>query len=69
MGLTFFGILPFSGLVMSKFADVVGLRMAMGSAGLAFGLGGAALLYTHRRMCIRQPVPEPIRCESPAPVP
>jgi MFS family permease len=62
MGLSFFGILPFSGLVMSKFADLVGLRLAMGCAGVVFGLAAAALLYTHRRMCIRQPVaavPEP----------
>lgn len=56
MGLSFFGILPFSGLVMSKFADLVGLRLAMGSCGIAFGLGAAALLYTHRRLCVKQPV-------------
>ena len=56
MGLSFFGILPFSGLVMSKFADLVGLRLAMGSCGIAFGLAAAALLYTHRRLCVKQPV-------------
>lgn len=58
MGLSFFGILPFSGLLMSKFADLVGLRMAMGSSGVAFGVAAAALLYTHRRLCVKQPVPE-----------
>jgi MFS family permease len=56
MGLSFFGILPFSGLLTSKFADLVGLRTAMGTGGIVFGLSAAALLYTHRRLCVRQPV-------------
>ena len=66
MGLSFFGVLPFSGLLMSKFADLVGMRLAMGVAGVAFGLGAAALLYTHRRLCVRQPVAV-IRSVSPSP--
>jgi MFS family permease len=56
MGLSFFGVLPFSGLLMSKFADTVGLRTAMGTGGVAFGVSAAAMLYTHRRLCVRQPV-------------
>lgn len=61
MGLSFYGILPFSGLLMSKFADLVGLRVAMGACGGVFGLAAAALLYTHRRLCVKQPVAvEPI---------
>jgi MFS family permease len=48
-GLSFFGVLPFSGIIMSAFADWVGLRMAMGSAALAFGSGAALLLFKHRR--------------------
>ena len=47
-GLSFFGVLPFSGLLMSKVADWVGLRTAMGSSAIAFGLGAAALLYFQR---------------------
>ena len=48
-GLSFFGVLPFSGVIMSEFADLVGLRLAMGSAALGFGFGAALLLFKHRR--------------------
>ena len=48
VGLSFFGVLPFSGLVMSKYADLVGLRLAMGSGALGFGLAAATLLYRSR---------------------
>jgi MFS family permease len=57
MGLSFFGILPFSGLVVSKLADVVGLRLAMGGGSLLFGLSAGALLYSHRQLCMKQPHP------------
>jgi len=60
VGLSFFGILPFSGLLISKVADLLGLRLAMAGGGLLFGVAGAALLYAHRRLCVKQPVaPEP----------
>lgn len=49
VGLSFFGVLPFSGLIMSKYADVVGLRLAMGSGALGFGLAAATLLYNTRK--------------------
>ena len=48
-GLSFFGVLPFSGLIMSEFADLVGLRLAMGAAALGFGFGASLLLFKHRR--------------------
>jgi len=48
-GLSFFGVLPFSGLLMSKFADIVGLRVAMGTSAAGFGLGAAFLFYNQRR--------------------
>ena len=47
-GLSFFGVLPFSGLLMSKFADVVGLRIAMGSGAAGFGVAAASLLWRWR---------------------
>jgi len=65
-GMSFFGVLPFSGLAVSKFADLVGLRVAMGFAGIAFGLGATALLLTHRQMCIRQPVAVAVESNEPA---
>ncbi len=47
-GLSFFGVLPFSGLIVSKLADLIGLRLAMGSAALTFGVVAALLLRNHR---------------------
>ena len=48
IGLSFFGVLPFSGLLMSKYADVVGLRIAMGSGAVGFGVAATALLWRGR---------------------
>ena len=48
VGLSFFGVLPFSGLLMSKYADLVGLRAAMASGAIGFGLAAATLLYNTR---------------------
>ena len=48
-GLSFFGVLPFSGLVISKFADLVGMRTAMGTAAVCFGVGATLLLHSHRQ--------------------
>ena len=57
MGLSFFGVLPFSGLVVSKMADLVGLRVAMGAGSILFGLSAGVLLYSHRQLCMKQPLP------------
>ena len=59
MGLSFFGVLPFSGLLVSKVADLAGLRVAMGGGGILFGLSASALLFSHRRLCVKQPTPAP----------
>jgi MFS family permease len=63
-GLSFFGVLPFSGLIMSKFADLVGLRVAMGSSALCFGLGAAVMLYAHRRAEEQPPVDDEAEVEK-----
>jgi MFS family permease len=57
MGLSFFGVLPFSGLAISEIADLVGLRYAMGGGSVLFALSAGALLYSHRQLCMKQPVP------------
>nr|WP_276617022.1 MFS transporter [Roseimicrobium sp. ORNL1] len=57
LGLSFFGVLPFSGLAVSEIADLVGLRVAMAGGSLLFGLSAGVLLYSHRRLCMKQPVP------------
>ena len=64
MGLSFFGVLPFSGLAVSKIADLVGLRMAMGGGSILFGLSAGVLLYSHRQLCMKQPVPAPVADEA-----
>jgi MFS family permease len=48
-GMSFFGVLPFAGLLVSRFADAVGLRTAMGTAAICFGTGATLLLLNHRR--------------------
>jgi hypothetical protein len=59
--MSFFGVLPFSGLIMTKFADFTGLRVAMGVAALIFGVVAALFIYRHHCACARQPaVPEPV---------
>lgn len=56
MGLSFFGVLPFSGLLVSKLADLVGLRVAMGGGGILFGISACVMLYNHRQLCMKQPL-------------
>jgi MFS family permease len=54
-GMSFFGVLPFSGLIMTKFADLIGLRVAMGAGALIFGALATLLIYRHHCACARQP--------------
>jgi MFS family permease len=49
-GMAFFGILPFSGLIVSSLADVVGLRLAMGCATAGYALTAAVLLLGRRQL-------------------
>ena len=65
MGLSFFGVLPFSGLLVSKLADLVGLRVAMGGGGILFGIIAGIMLYRHRQLCMKQPVAEVVESEKP----
>jgi MFS family permease len=60
MGLSFFGVLPFSGLLVSEVADLVGLRVAMAAGSLLFGLSAGAMLYRHRQLCMKQPTAEAV---------
>jgi len=54
-GMSFIGVLPFSGLVMTKIADLIGMRLAMGWSALGFGALAALLLYRHHCACAREP--------------
>lgn len=55
ISMSFFGVLPFSGLAVSELADLIGLRTAMAGGGILFGLSASALLFSHRRLCIQHP--------------
>ena len=56
-GMSFFGVLPFSGLLVTAFADSVGLRHAMASAALLFGVAATAILFRYQSACTEQPLP------------
>lgn len=55
-GMSFFGVLPFSGLLVTAIADSVGLRQAMGGAALLFGVAAAAILFRYQHACEEQPM-------------
>jgi MFS family permease len=49
-GLSFFGVLPFAGLLITKFADIVGIRAAFGGCAAAYAVFATLLLYGHRHL-------------------
>lgn len=55
-GMSFFGVLPFSGLLVTAIADYVGLRQAMGGAALLFGVLATTILFRYQHACEEQPV-------------
>jgi MFS family permease len=60
-GMSFFGVMPFSGLIMTKISDEVGMRQAMGGSSVCFGLLATLLLYRHHCACAKPPpVSEPV---------
>jgi MFS family permease len=65
-GLSFFGVLPFAGLVMTKFADVVGLRLAMGVSAVMFGITATLFIYRHHCACAPQRAREEPGVTTPA---
>lgn len=64
LGMCFFGVLPFSGLVASELADLLGLRVAMAGGAMLFGLSAGVLLYSHRQLCMKQPTPAAVATEA-----
>jgi MFS family permease len=65
IGMSFFGVLPFSGLLVTSFADWVGLRHAMATGGLLFGISALAILHRYQTACDEQPVAqEPVASEA-----
>jgi MFS family permease len=64
VGLSFFGVLPFAGLLVARFSDLVGLRVAIGTAAVCFGVAAALLLFSHRRLCMKPAAAEKLRVDS-----
>lgn len=48
-GLSFFGVLPFAGLLVTALSDLAGLRVAMLSGAACYGIAAAFVLRAHRR--------------------
>lgn len=51
-GLSFFGMLPFAGLLITALADFIGLRLAMASSAACYALAAAAVLHAHLRATV-----------------
>ena len=58
-GLSFFGLIPFAGLGFSALADSIGMRQAILSGGVAFGVVATSILLgPGRQACV--PTREPV---------
>jgi MFS family permease len=61
-GLSFFGLMPIAGLVVTGFSDLVGMRTALAVASIVYGLTAFSVLsLAGRHVCDRpiSPAPEP----------
>ena len=61
-GLSFFGLMPIAGLVVTGFSDLVGMRTALAVASIVYGIAAFAVLsLAGRHVCDRpiSPTPKP----------
>ncbi len=61
-GLSFFGLMPIAGLIVTGFSDLVGMRTALAVASIIYGTGAFLILtVAGRHVCDQpvSPVPEP----------
>lgn len=61
-GLSFFGLMPIAGLIVTGFSDLIGMRTALAVASIIYGTGAFSILTMAGRHVCDQPV-------SPAPEP
>ncbi|MDB6151949.1 MAG: Major facilitator superfamily 1 [Chthoniobacteraceae bacterium] len=59
-GLSFFGVLPFAGLLTAKLSDWAGMRTAMIGAAICYGICTAALLCVRSRLEAAPAEPAPV---------
>jgi MFS family permease len=53
--LSFFGLIPFSGLVVTRVVDLFGMRSSMGACAIGFGLATTLLLAGRRQLSSAPP--------------
>ena len=55
MGLSFFGLLPVSGLGVTSLADAIGMRTALAASAIFYGIGSLAILIWHGARLNQEP--------------
>ena len=58
-GLSFFGLIPFSGLLITGLADLIGMRAALATGGVCYALCTIVLLGRPRSFSTPAPAPTP----------
>jgi MFS family permease len=58
MGLSFFGLMPIAGLVVTSLSDLIGMRRALASAAIAYGLCALFIVSRAARNISKIPVLE-----------
>jgi len=55
-GLSFFGLMPIAGLIVTGFSDLIGMRTALAVASIIYGIGAFSILTVAGRRVCDQPV-------------
>ena len=69
-GLSFFGLMPLAGLIITGLSDLIGMRMALAVAAVLFAIGAVMVLTAAGRTvceCPETPVPDAEPAPTPAP--
>jgi hypothetical protein len=64
MGLSFFGLMPIAGLVVTSLSDLIGMRRALASAAIAYGLCAMFILSRAAGNISKIPVLEKSEAEA-----
>jgi MFS family permease len=64
MGLSFFGLMPIAGLVVTSLSDLIGMRRALASAAIAYGLCALFIVSRAARNISKIPVLEKSEAEA-----
>jgi MFS family permease len=67
-GLSFFGLMPIAGLVITSVSDLIGMRNALMMGSIIYGIIGLIVLARVRRQCCEPALSEPDIAQTPPPV-